>query len=1035
MADIFKFEIRREPDAKGGLTRLDRGIELAPSASTRKPNGKSKPNAGPPTWHGAAGRLLPPALIAAHGDHFLIPRPTSEAGAKDSSEQEFEKLHDELFAAYTARDGLGLDTIAGAYLARNAVTSLAAVDPVARAAHVFFEAHRDRAPGAALEGLAKQFPREEIAAHFAAAPALMSRLKGQALAAMVQRTLGAQPFDTLHMIRSLAAYQLLGAGQLIDESRRRPPPNRLIGELIAIDIFLPGWAFDIEVCRWAHDVAGKSARSGRSGAAGGAVSPLRQKLLNIERYDAAMAVHGRDGVDGAAFESACDCSGDLIAICTPPDPCCADINYYIAETLVLRDRVIGYVPSDLAYIENVQAFEKRGLQRTFNRVTEDYSEVETTVTSSEEHDNQVTEKFSLQKEIESQFKASADATAEYTGTGYKVEIKAGLSKEVAQSEAREEVRETVSKAVTKLQSEQRQLTTRRVTVSQTEVSAHEFNNMTADSTCGKYFYVSKVVEGQVFSYGKRVQVEALIPSPHALYEHLEQVKMMRGFKPACVPAVVLPKDITVEDYEKYLTKYCIASLPKPPVPPAPFTEGYSFSADPGEKHGWDDFGGSGISVPDHPGYFIEEFWITSMWSDPKSGSMAYQVEVFVGSEEVFRRWDKDDNLLGSPSSRDAATGVHLTGAQTIHLKTENINSFNGGITIKWSPLPVDLLPWQTQICDIVNAANRDAIQGAEFAEYKRNYEENRLDRHPFADKEIMMAEIKRAAIYMMCQDFERGGVMNMQAEPCGYPEINRTAAAKECWDWYFWERAFDWRLMSFIFYDYFWNAMCRWPEKFDPGHPNFMFNAFLRAGFMRVQIPAAPGMDADVAHYLETGEKWGGLASLPYTSADPRWISVVDEIKRSHDCYQNDREGMMTGILDANGNRTNQMLLTGTDRYWDPLLNAGAGGIDLAAIADDVDRQIFIGGLAYRIQGIILDPLSPPYSVSGPSLMQWIVTLERVFEGAASIDPITNTVFPQHAHAVGAEFIGAPFRWEEPTQLVWLGDGQNKCLPTYPIKC
>jgi len=1028
MADIFKFVIRREPDAKGGLSRLDRGIELAPGADTGTPAGRSKSNPGPPMWHGAAGRLLPPAFIAAYGDHFLIPRPAQDAASgKDTSETEFGKLHAELHAAFLARDGLRLDEVAGAYLARNAVPSLAAVDPVTKAAHLFFEAHRKSAPIAALESLAGRFTCEQIAEHFAAAPALMSRLKGQALAAMAQRTLGAQPFDTLHMMRSLAAFQLLGAAQFVDGPRRPALPDRLIGELIEIDIFLPGWIFEIDVCRWTHEPGKRTAPTGRVVNKDSVESPLRRRLNAIAKFEAAAGE--------APSEGDCDCSGDLVAVCSPPDPCCADITYYVGETLVLRDRTIGYVPSDLAYIENVQAFEKRGLQRTFNRVTEDYSEVETTVTSSEEHDNQVTEKFSLQKEIESQFKATADVTAEYTGTGYKVEVKAGLSKEVAQKEAREEVRETVSKAVTKLQAEERQLRTRRVTVTQTEVSTHEFDNQTPDHSVGKYFYVSKVVEGQVYSHGKRVQLDLLIPAPSALYEHLEQVKMMRGFKPTCVPAVVIPNDITVEDYEKFLTKYCIASLPKPPQPQVPFTEGFSFEAYPHEKGGWDDWSGPGISVPDHPGFFIEEFWITGSWADPKSGSMAYQMEVFVGGEEVFRRWDKNDNLLGPPSSRDLASGLHMTGPQTIHLKAENMNSFNGGIAIKWSPLPLDLLPWQQQICDIVNAANRDAIQGAEFAEYKRAYEENRADQHPFVLEEIMKAEIKRAAIYMMCQDFERNGVMNMMAKPCGYPTINRTAASEECWDWYFFERAIDWGLMSYIFYDYFWNPMCRWPEKFNPGHPNFMFNAFLRSGFMRATFPAAPGMDEDLAHYLETGEKWGGLRSHPYTNADPRFVSVVDEIMRQRDCYQNDREGMITGILDGNGNRTNQVLLTGTNRYWDPLLNAGAGGIDTAAIGDDVDRQIFIDGLVYRIQGIVLDPLSPPYSISGPSAMQWIVTLERVFEGAASLNANTNTIFPQHAHAVGAEYVGAPFRWEEPTQLVWLGDEQDNCLPTYPIVC
>jgi hypothetical protein len=57
--------------------------------------------------------------------------------------------------------------------------------------------------------------------------------------------------------------------------------------------------------------------------------------------------------------------------------------------------------------------------------------------------------------------------------------------------------------------------------------------------------------------------------------------------------------------------------------------------------------------------------------------------------------------------------------------------------------------------------------------------------------------------------------------------------------------------------------------------------------------------------------------------------------------------------------------------------------------------------------------------------MEWIITLERVFEG--KIDGV-------YKHAIGAKYVGSPFYFELPTNLVWIGDYDNKCLPCYPLK-
>ena len=377
----------------------------------------------------------------------------------------------------------------------------------------------------------------------------------------------------------------------------------------------------------------------------------------------------------------------------------------------------------------------------------------------------------------------------------------------------------------------------------------------------------------------------------------------------------------------------------------------------------------------------------------------------------------------------------------LSVTTHNIENFYGKVRITWAPLPIDLSIWQKEVANQINCDNAAHIKATAQADFIAKYKAGQKGRHPFINKEIILSELKRAAIYMMCEDFERGGVMNMKSQPCGYPEINRKAASEKTWEWYFWERAFDWKLMSFVFFDYFWNRMCDWPEKFQPGHDDFMFNAFLRSGMARIMVPVSPGMEADVIFYLETGQKWGLGGQPPVNPSDPRWISVVEEMKHQRDCYQNDREGMLTGFVDTAASTTpgiillkETVLLKGSDRYWDPLGKTE----NQTAINNDVGREIYIDGLQYRIVSISpsSDPLAPTYDPTATEqTMWWDIKLSRRFEFDGQNDLSLTSDPPPFAYAIGAAFIGAPFRWQEPTNLVWLDGNPSSCLPKYPVKC
>jgi hypothetical protein len=546
----------------------------------------------------------------------------------------------------------------------------------------------------------------------------------------------------------------------------------------------------------------------------------------------------------------------------------------------------------------------------------------------------------------------------------------------------------------------------------------------------------------VFGHGKRVQVELMIPTPAALYEHLEYKKMMKGFAlqpPKKIPAT--PSMVLVKDIGQYQFEYNIEKLPAVPTSPSPYSTTETYEAWPNEEDSAG-FNGTLINVP--AGFYAARIRFANDTDfEQERNDRTSTLMIQFGGGTIIRKWDEQRDYLPGSSTEDSVPFNQQQAANPI-ITYWNMRHYKTNVQFDWKPLPLDLIPWQTEVFYLLKEANmklRKKYDDA-LAAYIAKYKENQIGRHPFVDKEIMLAEIKRAAIYMMCENFERDGVMNMKSEPCGNPEINRPLAGVKTWDWYFWERAFDWGLLSFKFYDYFWNDMCTWPEKFNPGHPNYMFNQFLRAGFMRVQIPAGIGMDADVLWYIHKKEKWGSTHKTPDPDAgDIRWVHTIQEVKWSHDCYQNDREGMLTGYLPtgSTSTTTRKVKIIGTNRYWKL-----TGGLDVPARDDDIGRQIFIGAISYRIQAIVqASDTQDPIDTTLGQKMNWIVTLERDFEG--EFIPDDNGDIREYKYAVGAEFIGAPFRWEEPTNLVWLGnttkiDGngnevRNLCLPDYPVKC
>jgi hypothetical protein len=96
----------------------------------------------------------------------------------------------------------------------------------------------------------------------------------------------------------------------------------------------------------------------------------------------------------------------------------------------------------------------------------------------------------------------------------------------------------------------------------------------------------------------------------------------------------------------------------------------------------------------------------------------------------------------------------------------------------------------------------------------------------------------------------------------------------------FFERAFEWENLMFTCYPYYWGRPQRWEEMVLTQDLDPQFEEFLKAGAVRVVVPARPGFEAALAHYQETGDVWMG-EEIPDMYGD-NYLSIIAEIKAAN---------------------------------------------------------------------------------------------------------------------------------------------------------
>lgn len=781
------------------------------------------------------------------------------------------------------------------------------------------------------------------------------------------------------------------------------------------------------------------------------INPCTKKIETTDQPFASLHENAQSRLPNSRKGGGCkddgNCKCEVDDTCIEQNPCCVTITPYIVDLMIAKDYTKCYQAGDLSYIKNVLAGETLSTKHKRLERVEDFSETEETSSSFEEKYLQTEEQSSLQKEINStmQRDLALDAGVKYNqhwgtengaGGSLSTDINASYSqsKNNSNKEVRDYAKNVVDRSVKKVEENVRNLVSRKKIFQTKETNKHEFNNEKGDNISGQYLYVDKVSRGQVYNYGRKGAIEMYLPEPASLFKRL--LINEPDFPKPTSPTIenIDINSITPETYKSIVNKFGVSDAPTPPeiyknvVLPNIFGE-------PGDpKNIWGTSEGQPlitrndifVDIPnDYVAFEMSINFINLMYNEKSKKIDNESISFNLGGAAVY-------DIMWPEASRASKLSVSLPpleGHNPIIGLIHNVTKYDCVITIKCKIKDNVLLVWQTEVYNLIVEENKKLQEKyqKELDEYNKKVREfnekqqekvfEKCNQNPFINREIERIELKRMAIsYISCKFFDQFDAMKNRVKPCGFPEMDIEEAAREGKFVQFFEQAFNWNLMTYIFYPYFWGRKCTWRSKFDDASNDLIFQRFLKAGSARVLVPIRDGYFDHILYFLATGEIWGQNGTPPLPN-DPHYVSLAQEIKEQNGNYFTDREG----YLDVK-NGQDFVTLYNSDYYWDfgdpfafpPRLP----GVNTMFVKADIDREIIIDCKIYRIISIELNP-----DTNITDHTSWIIKLEKKYSGDDA---------PNIKWSTGALFVGAPWEFTTPTTLTFLRD-KSKCLPCYPL--
>jgi len=571
----------------------------------------------------------------------------------------------------------------------------------------------------------------------------------------------------------------------------------------------------------------------------------------------------------------------------------------VADYLKVVQSVHAYVPGEVSNIENVMASELRHK----SSVSRDYSEITDTTSKSEEtekiSDTSKTSRTDMQTEVAKELEKDQSITAHtrysYGAAKTVFEVGAEYANNTAQHDStrqammksQEITERAMERVLTKISEERVQ----KIIKEYTETNVHEFDNRGKVTNTdnpdaaqpkhitGVYRWVDKKMKNQIYNYGKRTMFEFMVPEPsrlHRLALTVAKAQVLTApIDPRTAPerawTMPDPKSATVEQIQHWAQVYNVDLTALPEI-----NKTVSDTRSSGGDTAVLDY-----SVPaNYACYSIDG----SVHYVRQSG-LFYNARVSVyhptnGSEIYYN---------SNPDGPIGASGFLLENSVKLTYSGKRLNTVTISLNLRCKLSDTFLQNWKTENFNAI-------IKAYEAAYVKFQEDQARLDAEQ-KEKEAAAKErqgnfyrymehdvLKHNCIAYLLQDYlttlgqettngaEDKTTMNNFQVYLSENLDKYTALAK------FMEQAFEWEIMDYTFYPYYWANRKSWQEFYLSESLDPLFRSFLQAGMARIIVTVKPGFENAVQFFLETGIIWNG-GEVPVIG-DPMYMSIVDEMRQ-----------------------------------------------------------------------------------------------------------------------------------------------------------
>jgi hypothetical protein len=522
----------------------------------------------------------------------------------------------------------------------------------------------------------------------------------------------------------------------------------------------------------------------------------------------------------------------------------------IGDLLVTKQQLIKYDTGEVAHIEAViEGLEKVRTHRRLDR-TETTSTFERETINESERETQTTERFSMEKETANAVKedSKTDFGVTLTAKYGKVQLESSLDLSFGNSQTQSEKtatsysRDVTNRALFHVKERVREMQTITILHEVEETSVNKLTNNTGDHVNGVYCWVDKFYLNKIVDYGTRLMLKFSVPEPANFYIFRKMTKPQSGAvveKPMTPSEVVgpdgntltSPAALTDANFAFWVAQYEVAKVTPPP-------QEYIY-----------------ISSAFKNEYDIVQSGV------PTWDSFASSIDILTGYEAVAANVTtgifNQNNFYGQIGASTFPAPTWNTYLPMPNIRTSlGISLLSRGsgfqinvvVTAKRSE---DLYTkWKLDAYDkIIEAYNRkkqtyNEWLNAQYADTTFGF--NGSGNNPEINRATEREELKKRCLELFTgQRFESfdaatNGLQNVSA----YPEILFREAISEGNLVTFFEQAFEWDQMTYIFDPYFWGRKWNWlamKNLEDTSDP--LFTKFLQAGYAHVMVPVRPGFE------------------------------------------------------------------------------------------------------------------------------------------------------------------------------------------------